>query len=163
MTEMESFTFVQHTITSSYIREYTYATVQDQGDTLQLHVKQYIPRVIKQDAANAITIIAFGALGMPKELYEPLWEELYRQSTFSSKFSIDSIWIADLVNTGISATLNEEKLGDGPSWIEDSRDMFLLINLFRNQMRRPLIGLAHSAGGVILSHLDFFHPRLFLR
>lgn len=161
MAEMENFTIVEHTIASAYIREYAYATVRDQEGTLQLHVKQYIPRATKEHAVNAITIIAFGALGMPKELYEPLWDELYRQSTSSGKFSIVSIWIADPANTGISSILNEGKLGDDPSWIDHCRDIFLMINQFQAKMHRPLIGLAHSAGGVILSHLALFHPRLF--
>lgn len=46
-----------------------------------------------------------------QELYEPLWEDLYRQLK-KLGLSVRSIWIADAVHQGMSSVLNEEKLGD---------------------------------------------------
>lgn len=157
-----SFTVVEHIIVSSYVREYAFATVRDQEDKLRLHVKQYVPR--KHDhtttSSSSVTIIACGALGFPKETYEPFWEELYQQSQ-SCNFSIRGIWMMDPANMGLSSTMNEGKLGDDPSWIDHTRDSFLLINHFRDQMPRPLVGIGHSFGGVQLINLALFHPRLF--
>jgi pimeloyl-ACP methyl ester carboxylesterase len=158
-----NFHVIEHTIVSAYVREYAFATVQDQEDKLRLHVKQYVPHHDDNSntvPANPITIIACGALGLPKEVYEPLWDELYQKSR-SRNWSIRSIWITDPVNMGASAALNEGKLGDDPSWIDHTRDLFLLINNFRDQMPRPLVGIGHSFGGVQLVHLSLFHPRLF--
>jgi pimeloyl-ACP methyl ester carboxylesterase len=41
-----------------------------------------------------------------------------------------------------------------------SRDMLHVINTFRNQMTRPIIGVGHSMGAGILVHLATLHPRL---
>jgi pimeloyl-ACP methyl ester carboxylesterase len=157
---MNNFNVIEHTILSSYVREYAFATVRDQDDELLLHVKQYVPYKHDDHQTNQVTIIACGALGFPKEIYEPLWEELWQRSR-SRNFSIHSIWTMDPVNIGISATLNEGKLGDDPSWIDHTRDLFLLINKFRKQMPRPLMGIGHSFGGVLMIDLALFHPRLF--
>ena len=47
----------------------------------------------------------------PKELYEPLWDELLQRSQ-KLGFKIRSIWIADVVHQGHSSVLNEDKLGN---------------------------------------------------
>jgi pimeloyl-ACP methyl ester carboxylesterase len=39
--------------------------------------------------------------------------------------------------------------------------MFVMINHFRKQMRRPLIGIGHSMGGCQIVNLSLMHPRLF--
>ena len=48
---------------------------------------------------------------MFKELYEPLWDELYQRSK-KGGFAIRSIWIADCAHQGMSYVLNEDKLGN---------------------------------------------------
>lgn len=41
------------------------------------------------------------------------------------------------------------------------RDLFLMVNHFREHMKRPLIGIGHSMGGNNLVNLSLMHPRLF--
>lgn len=57
--------------------------------------------------------------------------------------------------------LNEQKLADGVSWDDHSRDLLHMVNHFRDQMTAPLIGIGHSMGGTQLIGLCRMHPRLF--
>ena len=61
-------------------------------------------------------------------------------------FRIRSIWIADLAVQGQSGVLNETLIGNDPSWNDHSRDLLHMINLKRDEMPRPIIGLGHSLG-----------------
>lgn len=153
------FRIEQHVLPCQYIREYPGATLDSQEEVLQLHIKQYIPLDEDSIGANAITIIAAHANGFPKELYEPLWDELYKKSK-GNRFCIRSIWIADVANQGMSYVLNEGKTGNDPSWMDHSRDLLHMINHFRNEMPRPLVGVGHSFGGAQLVNLSLIHPRL---
>lgn len=56
-----------------------------------------------------------------------------------------------------------QKLADrsAASWSDHPRDLFLMINHFRDQMPRPIIGVGHSMGGAHLVNLSLIHPRLF--
>ena len=100
-----------HIIPCQYIREYRRATAQNQEDELHLHIKQYTPldRVDRQP--GAVTIIGAHANGFPKELYEPLWDELCQRLKCSGT-CIQGIWIADVAHEGRSSVLNEGKLGN---------------------------------------------------
>lgn len=108
-----------------------------------------------------------------KELYEPLWEDLLARSK-QHGFRIRSIWIADVAHQGESSVLNEEKLGNDrtnpllwlslrwkkkkvcrligllASWLDHTRDLLHLINLKRDEMPRPIVGIGHSMGGAQL-------------
>ncbi|PYI03027.1 hypothetical protein BO78DRAFT_410128 [Aspergillus sclerotiicarbonarius CBS 121057] len=157
----EYFHITEHVIPSCHIREYPGSTV-DQEAVLQLHVKQYTPKHQTEPIpADAMTIIATHGVSLYKELYEPLWDELLAQST-RHRFHIRSIWIADNTNMGVSGVLNEDKLSTDCSWMDHSRDLLLLINHFRDQMPRPLVGIGHSYGGCIITNLAYIHPRLFI-
>lgn len=94
-----------------------------------------------------------------QELYEPLWDELLQRSK-SQGFRIRSIWIADVAHQGASSVLNEDVLGNSPSWFDHPRDLLHMINHFRAEMPRPLIGIGHSMGGAHLINLALLHPRL---
>jgi pimeloyl-ACP methyl ester carboxylesterase len=63
---------------------------------------------------------------------------------------------------GSSAVLNEERLGSDPHWFDHSRDLLCMINHFRDDMPRPIVGIGHSMGGAQLVFASIFHPRLFL-
>lgn len=97
-----------------------------------------------------------------------MWDELY-QALKEQGQAIRSIWIADIATQGVSGILNEDKLGndrelpkggtwyralltidDVASWNDHPRDLLHMINHFRKEMPRPLVGLGHSVGG---SHL----------
>ncbi|RMZ85799.1 hypothetical protein DV737_g382, partial [Chaetothyriales sp. CBS 132003] len=157
---MSPFHVVQHRVPAQHIREYPRALLDDQEAVLYLHVKQYIPTDNPDPQPGDVTIIGAHANGFPKELYEPLWEYLLH-SAAKNGFRIRSIWIADVAHQGQSGVLNEAQLGNDPSWADHARDLLHLINLKRDQMPRPLIGIGHSMGGNQLVNVAYMHPRLF--
>lgn len=154
-----NFKVQEHTIPCQYVREYPGATLENQEDDLFLHIKQYTPLDQSYSQHGAITVIGTHANGFPKELYEPLWDDLSR--TFGKQGqAIRGIWIADVAQQGMSGILNEGKIGNDPSWNDHSRDLLHMINHFRKEMLRPLVGIGHSMGGNQLVHLAYSHPRL---
>ncbi|OAL50732.1 alpha/beta-hydrolase [Pyrenochaeta sp. DS3sAY3a] len=150
----------EHKVEASHIRGFPRATSTNQDEVLHLAVKQYTPLNNSKPKPGDITIIAAHANGFPKELYEPLWDELLNRSA-SFGFGIRGIWIADVVHQGWSSVLNEDKLGNDPAWLDHSRDLLHMVNTFRSEMPRPLIGVGHSMGGCQLANLALLHPRLF--
>lgn len=150
----------EHKIEASHIRGFPRATSTHQDEVLHLAVKQYTPLNNSSPKSGDITIIAAHANGFPKELYEPLWDELLKRCQ-QYGFGIRSIWIADVVHQGWSSVLNEDKLGNDPAWLDHSRDLLHMVNIFRDQMPRPIIGVGHSMGGCQLANLALLHPRLF--
>ena len=133
--------------------------MENQEDDLFLHVKQYIPLDQSNSQPGAITIIGAHANGFPKELYEPLWDDL-SQALGKQGVAIKGIWIADVAHQGISGVLNEHRIGNDPSWNDHPRDLLYMINHFRKEMPRPLVGVGHSMGGTHLVKLAHLHPRL---
>lgn len=100
----------EHKLEGSHIRGFPRATATTQEDILYLAVKQYTPLNYTPKSGD-ITIIAAHANGFPKELYEPLWDELLKVCG-QYGFGIRGIWIADVVHQGWSSVLNEDKLGN---------------------------------------------------
>ncbi|PYH99135.1 toxin biosynthesis protein [Aspergillus ellipticus CBS 707.79] len=153
------FRIVEHIVECQHIREYPAATANGQEDVLNLVVKQYIPIDNPNPQPGDLTILAAHANGFPKELYEPLWEELYARSK-ANGFRIRSIWMADVAHQGESSVVNEDVLGNDPSWFDHSRDLLHLINVKRKEMPRPIVGIGHSMGGAHLAQVCLMHPRL---
>ncbi|KAK4139306.1 peroxisomal membrane protein LPX1 [Dichotomopilus funicola] len=153
------FRVVEHTIPCSHSREYLAATRHGDADRPKLAVKQYIPLSNPNPQPGDVTIIGAHANGFPKELYEPLWDDLH-QSLAKSGIRIRSVWIADMWNQGQSGVLNEDILGDDPSWWDHTRDLINLLNLKRDEMPSPLVGVGHSMGGAQLTLLAISNPRL---
>lgn len=60
------FNVQEHVVPCQYIREYPGATMNDQQDTLQLHVIQYKPKDRSEDRPGAVTIIGAHANAFPK-------------------------------------------------------------------------------------------------
>ncbi|KAF2862842.1 alpha/beta-hydrolase [Piedraia hortae CBS 480.64] len=154
-----SFEVRSHTIPATHIREYAAATAAE-DDILYLAVKQYVPRDACPRGHLPITIIGAHANAFPKELYEPLWEDLSNELLVRGIW-ISTIFIADAAHQGESGVLNDGKLGNDPSWMDNPRDLFLMVNHFRTEMVRPIIGIGHSMGGNNLVNLSLMHPRLF--
>lgn len=127
-----------------------------------LAVKQYRPLSNPDPLPkHAITIIAAHANGFPKEMYEPLFEDLIATcQSQSPPIVIRSIWIADIASQNASSILNENLLGNDPGWYDHARDLTHLINLKRADMPRPIFGLGHSVGGNNLVNVSLFNPRL---
>ncbi|QSZ30173.1 hypothetical protein DSL72_004693 [Monilinia vaccinii-corymbosi] len=153
------FEIKEHTLECQHIREYPRATSNTQEDILQLAIKQYIPRDNPHPQPGDVTIIGAHANGYPKELYEPLWEDIHARAK-ANGFKIRSIWIADVAQEGASGVLNEQLLGNDPSWLDHPRDLLHMINTFRTEMPLPIIGIGHSLGGNMLTNLSLMHPRL---
>ncbi|KAL3420765.1 toxin biosynthesis [Phlyctema vagabunda] len=149
----------EHVIECQHIREYARATAHTQNEALHLAIKQYTPLDNLSPQEGDVTIIGTHANAFPKELYEALWDDLLARSK-KNGFRIRSIWIADVAQQGASGILNENLLGDDPSWTDHARDLLHMINHFRKEMPRPLVGLGHSFGSNILVNLAFMHPRL---
>jgi hypothetical protein len=150
MAQYFPFQIVCYSIQTSFLREYPHAIAEEEKD-LFLEIKQYIPHdqlkaSAKHDGSpDAVTIIAAGGVGFIKELYEPLFAELLLQAQ-SVGLNIRAIWMADPVNTGASAVRNRSNLGCDPSWWDHSHDLWRMIDHFRTQMIRPIMGLGHSMG-----------------
>ncbi|KAH8598800.1 Alpha/beta hydrolase family-domain-containing protein [Bisporella sp. PMI_857] len=153
------FEIKEHTLECQHIREYERATAHSQEDALKLAIKQYIPLDNPHPQPGDITIIGTHANGFPKELYEPFWEDLHARSK-SNGFRIRSIWAADVAWQGASGVLNEQLVGNDPSWNDHARDLLHLVNAFRSEMPRPIIGIGHSLGANVLVNLSLIHPRL---
>ena len=153
------FTVREHVLSTQYITEYPGAALNNQEEDLKLHVKQYIPTGCEGKVPGAVTIIGTHGNGFLKELYEPFWEELYMVLKKQGQ-EIQSIWIADFANQGASGILNEHDLGNDPSWNDHARDLLHMVNHFRKEMPRPLVGVGHSMGANNLVNLSIMHPRL---
>lgn len=102
---------VQHTVDGHHSREYITATANGDTDRPRLAVKQYIPRDNPNPQPGDVTIIAAHANGFPKELYEPLWDDLHARLARGG-VRIRSVWIADMWNQGQSGVLNEKILAN---------------------------------------------------
>lgn len=123
---LSHFRTVDHIVPCSHTRSYPGTTEPGCENDLKLAVKQYIP--IRKHASNSksipITVIGGHANGFPKELYEPLWDDLYEQLESKGQ-SIRSIWIADIAQQGASGVLNESILGDDREQIQRRWDLLL--------------------------------------
>ncbi|KAJ6028165.1 hypothetical protein N7540_003741 [Penicillium herquei] len=150
------FQVIEHSIPCQSIREYHRAGKRD-NPLLQLAIKQYVPLNNTTPSPDDVTIIAGHANGIPKECYEPIWEELLSLTSVKIK----AIWIADSSNQGASGVMNEDELGDDPNWFDHSRDLLHMVNHFQDQIQPPIMGIAHSFSCSQFVHLSIMHPRLF--
>jgi pimeloyl-ACP methyl ester carboxylesterase len=152
---------IPHIVPVAPYREYPQAII-DERKGVRIAVKQYIPRQASTsvNTTDPITIIAAGGLGFFKELYEPLFAEICQQAQIVG-VNIRAIWIADMFNMGESAQANRNNLGCDPAWIDHSRDLWGVVNHFREEMPKPIVGLGHSMGCNQLVCLSSWHPTLF--
>ncbi|KAL4896064.1 toxin biosynthesis protein [Aspergillus ambiguus] len=157
------FSITEHIVDCQYVREYPRATFP-QAAPLKLLVKKYSPVDNLEPHPGDVTFVGVPGTGFPKELYEPLWEEIYARS-HKEGFRIRAIWIADIANQGASGIHNEKYIGNDPSWFDHTRDLVHMINHFREEMPQPIMGIGHSLGGAQLRivtrlFLSLYHPRL---
>ncbi|KAI6890527.1 putative toxin biosynthesis protein [Hortaea werneckii] len=153
-----------HRFPGQHIRQYPGATRHDEEDVLELEAKQYIPLSNPHPKPGDVTILATHAVSFPKELYEPLWDDLLSHTNHSETaavaFRIRSIWVVDASNQGASGVLNEHIQGDDPSFFDYPRDLLHMINTHRSEFPQPIFGIGHSMGGTALIQLSYMHPRL---
>ncbi|KAL4750065.1 hypothetical protein BDW72DRAFT_204182 [Aspergillus terricola var. indicus] len=157
---MSHFRVIEHTVRAHHIRERLGAVKPGHENELRLAVKQYVPLDNPNPKYGDVTLIGAQANGFPKELYEPLWDDMYERLRSHNR-RIRSIWIADVVQQGQSGILNEGILGDDPNWHDHARDLFSMITQFRDEIPQPIVGIGHSMGGMQLAHLSLMHPSLF--
>ncbi|KAE8339930.1 hypothetical protein BDV24DRAFT_164816 [Aspergillus arachidicola] len=155
-----TFQVIEHKFLGQHIREYPRATTTSQEDPLSIIAKQYMPWDNLDPSPGDISIISAHANGIPKEVYEPLWVEIY-QAAKKAGLQLRGIWIADAAHQGASGILNEEKLGNDPSAFDYSRDLILMINQLRDKLPQPILGLGHSMGATQLMNASLMHPRIF--
>ncbi|KAL8829817.1 MAG: hypothetical protein Q9191_001796 [Dirinaria sp. TL-2023a] len=101
------FSFTEHILPCQYIREYPGAVKTDDAP-LKLAIKEYRPLDSVNIATDAVTIIATHGNGFPKEVYEPLFDDMWE--CMGGK--IRSIWFADCSHQGASGVLNRCIQGD---------------------------------------------------
>ena len=150
----------KHVFPGQHIRHYAGATRHKDEDTQYLEAKQYTPLDNPEPRESDITIIGTCAVSFPKELYEPLWDDLLTHCE-GRGLRIRSIWAVDKSDHGASGVLNENTQGDDPSFSDLSLDLLNMINLFRDHMTLPIVGIGHSMGATALLELVNIHPRLF--
>ena len=152
------FQVTEHVIPCQHIREYPHAIKADSA-VLMLAIKEYQPLDNVEADPGSLTIVALHANGIPKETYEPLFDDLY--NNLKGKVKLRAIWIADSSHQGASGVLNEHVQGDDPHFFDHSRDLLRMVNHFQDRMPRPIVGMAHSMGTTQLVQLALIHPRLF--
>lgn len=176
---MSSFKVIERQSPCQSIREYPQCTSTSQEEVLYLRAKQYIP-LNRTPKDGDVTILACHASAFPKELYEPLWEDLLKASE-KAGYGIRSIWMADVANQGASYVLNESKTGNDrrlllflkthlakmltratttANFSDHARDLLCLINTYRTEFTRPIVGMGHSMGASSIAFLSQMHPRL---
>lgn len=149
----------RHTLRCAHTRDRPASVELGKENSLSLDVKQYIPKDNPDPQPNDVTLIGAHANAFPKEIYEPLWDDLYEALKAQGR-NIRSIWIADQYNQGYSGMMNSDRLGPDPSWWDHGRDLMYFINQFQDDIPHPIIGIGHSMGGTQLTHLALMHPRL---
>ncbi|KAL3264411.1 hypothetical protein ABHI18_000819 [Aspergillus niger] len=157
---MSHFRVIEHTARCQNVRQRPGAVKAGHESELRLAVKQYIPIDNPHPKEGDVTIIGAHANAFPKELYEPLWDDIHEQLASQNR-RIRSSWIADVAQQGQSGILNESILGHDPDWLDHGRDLLFMINQFQDQVPQPLVGIGHSMGGMQLAHLSLMHPSLF--
>ncbi|KAL7276239.1 hypothetical protein RUND412_000775 [Rhizina undulata] len=159
---MSLFRIKKHIIPASHIREFPRATIAAKGNppSLKLAVNQYIPRSAHPPSPGDLTLICCHANGFHKELYEAFFDELLPLYE-KSGLRIRSIWAPDAAHQGESGVINEGVLGDDPSWNDLSRDIIHMVNILRDEMPAPIIGMGHSYGGHAVARASLMHPSLF--
>ncbi|KAL2818009.1 hypothetical protein BJX63DRAFT_429341 [Aspergillus granulosus] len=149
------FAITELIIDTQHIREYPHAT-KSANNVLKLVVKRYTPKSDLNPQPGDLTIIGAHGTGFPKELYEPIWEELYTRLK-DQGIRIRSIWIADTANQGASGILNGELLGNDPSWLDHARDLLYMSNAESDCWCGPQ---SWGWATCIRALLSLLHPRL---
>jgi pimeloyl-ACP methyl ester carboxylesterase len=154
------FDIIEHTVRAQYTRHYLRGAEVGAHSSLRLAVKQYVPKKPRiHSQVQLLTVIGAHGNGLPKELLEPLWDDLHERLD-PSRHAIKSIWVADQAHQGQSGVINEGLLGNDPSGFDHARDLLFLINQMQDEMPQPLFGVGHSIGAAHLMHLALLHPRL---
>lgn len=102
----KTFTVHRHVFPGQHVRQYAGATRYREEDPQLLEAKQYTPSSNQLPQEGDVTIIATCAVSFPKEMYEPLGDDLLMHCE-NEGLRIRSIWCVDKSDHGASAVLNE--------------------------------------------------------
>jgi hypothetical protein len=132
-----TFDITAHTISAAHLREYPQGTTSAYLDVprLKLSVNQYVPRsnCNRTHQPTDLTIVFGHANGFHRELYEPYFDDLLK-GLHAKGLVIRGIWAAEAVHQGWSGVMNEEHLGNDPSWNDYARD---IVSVFHTLQRMP--------------------------
>ena len=121
---MSNFQVVEHVVRCQHTRDRPAGAERGRDSDLRMHVKQYIPKTNPHAKRGDVTLIGAQANAFPKEMYEPLWDDIYERMQARGR-NMRSIWIADMAPQGHSGVINETLLGP---------DCALLISFSRTQL-----------------------------
>lgn len=107
---ISNFRIIEHIARTSHSRQRPAGAEPGQDSQLRLHAKQYIPLNNPYPKSGDVSIVGATGNGFPKELQEPLWDDLC-ESLESQGRKIRSIWIADMASQGRSGIMNEGLIG----------------------------------------------------
>ncbi|MCJ1392492.1 hypothetical protein MMC18_005359 [Xylographa bjoerkii] len=146
---------IEHIIQASHTRSFSRGIQDEMAGGLRIAVKQYVPLSNLDPQPGDISIIFVHGVGSSKESYEPFFDDLLQTG-----LRIRAIWAADAAQHGASYILNEEIIGDEPSFCDATRDFTHMINHFQQLMPPPLVGMGQSAGSLVVLDIAMQHPRL---
>lgn len=107
---MSNFRVVEHVVKCQHTRDRPAGAERGRDNDLRMCVKQYIPKTNPEPRHGDVTIIGAQANAFPKEMYEPMWDDVQERMQSKGR-NIRSIWIADMAAQGQSGILNENTLG----------------------------------------------------
>ena len=107
---MAGFRVVEHVVKCQHTRDRPAGAELGRDNNLRLRVKQYVPEANKDPKPGDVTLIGAQANAFPKEMYEPLWEDIHERLLAKGR-NLRGIWVADIASQGQSGITNESLLG----------------------------------------------------
>ena len=150
-------TVTPHVIPACHIRGHPRGIRDVQNPHLCLSVNQYIPKSLPEPNKPGITLLVAHGIGSPKEVYEPLLDELLLRGGVP----IRSAWSIDAANHAQSYFLNEPIIGDEPHWLDPAHDFLHVINTFQTEFPPPIYAIGQSWGCINVLMMSIFHSTIF--
>jgi pimeloyl-ACP methyl ester carboxylesterase len=148
-------------IPAAHTRQYVRGVRDEKTAHLRLAVNQFTPKDNPKPRRGDVSLIMVHGLNSAKECYEPFFDDLLSCSMRIGATRIRSIWSIDAAYNGASYLLNQDIIGDDPSWFDFTRDIWQMINFFQEVMPQPIVGIGQSLGCAHLLQLAQWHSRLF--
>ncbi|KAG6812160.1 hypothetical protein H0H92_004091 [Tricholoma furcatifolium] len=148
-------------------------------------VNRYVRNGLNESRANGVTLFFAHANGFPKEIWEPVLNDLL---TSSAAPFIDEVWAWESVQHGDACLLNGDKNGGVFDWTDNARDILNFLTFYlpskvsasplpthlarlptdesdyrrNNPFRhRTLVAIGHSYGGCTSTLAALTQPKLF--
>ncbi|KAI8132286.1 hypothetical protein DS838_004082 [Geotrichum bryndzae] len=161
----EIFTAEEFVIPATSPRATRMSTVRP-TDRLEIVTNIYTCKLPETVQQKQISVFFSHANGFVKELYEPLFDDLYHSLYDNHGIQIKYIVSFDVVNQGKSFARNEHKIGNDVIWKDFWNDVVSAHYFLQLQnhplVRLPLFGMGHSFGGNIIFGTASIIPRMFV-